>query len=76
MTGLESVRTFILSIPAVDDFRVDGTRHHRGCGTGQDKMRRNVRKPTFKHVRPAEDSDQPAHSRSLIRLFSGRNFDG
>ena len=38
-------------------------------------MNRNVRKYTFGHVRACEDSDQPAHSRSLIRIFTRRILD-
>ena len=34
-------------------------------------MCRNVRKRTFGPA-PNEDSDQPAHSRSLIKIFTGR----
>ena len=34
-------------------------------------MVRNGTKRTFRHA-PSEDSDQPAHSRSLIRIFTGR----
>ena len=33
-------------------------------------MIHNVRKCTFKRA-PSEDSDQPTHSRSLIRIFTG-----
>ena len=33
-------------------------------------MCRNIKKHTFRHVRPGEDSDQPAHSRRLIRIFT------
>ena len=36
-------------------------------------LSRNVRKRTSGHA-PSEDSDQPAHSRSLIRIFTGRIF--
>ena len=32
---------------------------------------RNVRKRTFRLCATSEDSDQPAHSRSLIRRFTG-----
>ena len=37
-------------------------------------MRRNVMKPTFGHAL-SEDSDQPTHSRSLIRIFPWRILD-
>ena len=34
------------------------------------------RQETYLHTRaPSEDSDQPAHSRSLIRIFTGRILD-
>ena len=36
-------------------------------------MNSNVGKRTFGHVR-REDSDQSAHSRSLIRIFTGHIF--
>ena len=41
-------------------------------------MCRNVRKRTFGRIRtyaPSEDSDQTAHSRSLIRIFTERILD-
>ena len=38
-------------------------------------LNRNVRKHTFEYMHPSEDSDQPAHSRSLIRIFTGRILD-
>ena len=34
-------------------------------------LRHNVRKRTFGYVPPSEDSDQPVHSRRLIRIFTG-----
>ena len=34
-------------------------------------IRLNVRKSNFDHAGPSEDSDQPVHSRSLIRKFTG-----
>ena len=40
------------------------------------QMTHNVRKRTFGFdCAPSEDSDQPAHSRSLIRTFTGRILD-
>ena len=39
------------------------------------KMSYNVWKRSFGHVRQREDCDQTAYSRSLIRIFTGRNFD-
>ena len=32
----------------------------------------NVRKHSFLTCEPSEESDQPGHSRSLIRIFTGR----
>ena len=33
------------------------------------------RETSLRTCAPSEDSDQPAHSRSLIRIFTGRKFD-
>ena len=35
-------------------------------------MGRGMRFPTMWYVRPAKDSDQPAHTRRLIRAIAGR----
>ena len=43
--------------------------HQSSSNTNQ--TGRNVRKRIFRHA-PSEDSDQPAHLRSLIRIFTWR----
>ena len=34
------------------------------------QMSHKIRKRSVEHMRPSEDSDQPAHSRSLIRILT------
>ena len=49
-------------------------------GTGRrrlfcDAYRQQRQKTYFRAYAPSEDSDQTAHSRSLIRIFTGRILD-
>ena len=48
-------------------FRIDSTIMHIFEQQGQ--------KTYLRTCAPSEDSDQTAHSRSLIRIFTGRNLD-
>ena len=49
-------------------FRKESRPNQLSC---KNEKSRNVRKRTFRTCAPSEDSDQPAHSRSLIRIFTG-----
>ena len=45
------------------------------CFTHMNLFEPQGQKPYLQTCAPSEDSDQPAHSRSLIRIFTGRMLD-